>query len=80
MNSLIAYTQNHTIHIPDIEVKTDIATHRYAALRGYAYVLAVFDLRGVCIGWILSETLGFENVARWLLANKSSKQESTTIH
>lgn len=80
MNSTIAYTQHHQIIIPDIQIKEEKAFHRYVATRGYAYTMAVFNLSGSCVGWILSETLGFDNVAQYLMSEKCCRVEVKTIH
>lgn len=47
----------------------------YAPINGFGYVLAVFapvfDRDGLwtCIGWILSEDLGYRSAKEWITAN-----------
>lgn len=63
-----AYTATQTIHLPDVEVDQDDPSYIYVPLRGYSSVMAVFDQSDECIGWILSERLGYPTVKDWIKA------------
>ena len=67
---MISYTQNGTLDIPEVEIKKDNHEYVYVPLRGYSSVLAVMDLSDKCIGYILSETLGYESVKAWMTGAK----------
>ena len=62
----VAYTKNKQIHIPDTKITEDKPEYNYAPLRGFGYILAVFDLDDKCIGWIESSTLGYDSVKDWM--------------
>lgn len=62
----IAYTKNKQIHIPEVEIKEDKPEYNYAPLRGYGFILAVFDLDDKCVGYIGSNVLGYDSVKEWM--------------
>lgn len=63
--SLVAYTANREILIPDVEQEPR-QEYIYVPLRGYGYMLAVYALNDTCIGWISCTTLGYESVIEWV--------------
>lgn len=62
---MYSYLENGTVYIPETKITHVDASHTYKAMRGYAYILAVFKDNS-CIGWIDIETLGYKSVKDWL--------------
>lgn len=60
---------DNIIFVPDIEVIVDITKQNYVPLKGAAFTLAVIQ-SGKCVGWCLTETLGFESVKDYVIATK----------
>ena len=61
---MFAYTQNNTIYLPDNRIKEDKSEYVYVPLRGYAYILAVFESNKP-IGWIEVTDLGCKSAVDW---------------
>ena len=70
-----AWTPHRKIFVPDVEITEVDPHHVYVPLRGYSASLAVFDptIAGwpspehKCIGWINTETLGYDNVKAFMV-------------
>lgn len=58
------YTENSSHYMPDIQLDHN-PNYTYKALRGYAYVLGVFQ-NDSCIGWINVVNLGYDSVKDWM--------------
>ncbi len=65
-----AHTKNHSIFLPETEIKEDRPEYVYVPLRGYGYCLAVFDINDTCIGWINCASLGYESAKEWVSKTK----------
>jgi hypothetical protein len=63
-----AWTKNQEIAIPHEPITQEIGGHIYVPLRGYGYVLAVFNVSQRCIGWIDVAILGHKTVKEWCRA------------
>jgi hypothetical protein len=63
------YTEHETVWMPDTRITEPLSRYTYQPLRGYGSILAVFD-DGKCIGFILSETLGYPTVKDWMKGSK----------
>jgi hypothetical protein len=50
-----AYTASSWIYVPDVEIHELKANQTTVALRGYRFILAVLNVDGFCIGWIVKE-------------------------
>ncbi len=57
-----AFTATDTIYIPENRIK-NLSGYRTEPLRGYGFVLAVFD-GSECIGWTTKEDLAKDSLAR----------------
>ena len=66
----LVYTSNQTIAMPEIEIKNIDSSYVLVPLRGYGYLLAVFDIDDICIGYTTTDNLGYENVKDWMLKTK----------
>lgn len=62
----ICYREDGEVMVPDIEITSDNKINNYEALRGYGYILAVFDIDDKCIGWIKTSTLGLDSAKEFL--------------
>lgn len=62
------YTANRgVVFLPDVQIKELKASYTYEALRGYGFVLAVFDGE-TPIGHTTSDALGYPTAKAWLEA------------
>ena len=65
------YTATGSLWMPENKITEVVPGHTYEPLRGYGSVMAVLDADGTCIGWILSETLGYPTVKDWMQATNN---------
>jgi hypothetical protein len=66
----MSYTLNGPVMVPENEIRQPLPGYTYKALRGYGYVLAVFDENQECIGWITIDKLGYKSARDWLERKK----------
>lgn len=67
---MLAYTESQRIFVPEHRIQTVFAHHKYMPLRGFGYIMAVFQ-GDECVGWIECDTLGFKTAADWLKNEKT---------
>lgn len=62
---MVCYTEKGHIIVPDNEIKEKKPGHKYAPLRGYGYLMAVFQEEN-CIGFIRVTHLGYRTVSKYM--------------
>lgn len=62
----IAYTLHNRIMLPEVEIMIDKPEYVYVPLRGAAHVMVVYDINDGPIGWIRTDTLGYDSVKEYM--------------
>lgn len=71
MELTVVYTESGKVLMPENRVTELAEGQSCEAMRGYGYMLAVFQTTAegeVCIGWIDVGDLGFKTAADWMAA------------